>query len=67
MSHLNDVKQTYFEHMKNSFGYALLSFYAGTIFIIHGIFPDILVHDGTYTILLLEENLQTKKNNIKLY
>ena len=65
MSHLEDVKQTYFEHMKSAFSYAVLSFYAGTIFIIHGIFPDILIYDGSYTISLLEEILKNKKMNIK--
>lgn len=58
MNHLEDIQQNYFEHMKNAFYYGFISFYAGCIFIIHGIFPNKFIYTGSKLI----NNLALKLN-----
>jgi hypothetical protein len=62
MSHLEDVKQTYFEHLIDSLKYATISFSAGVIFIIHGLFPDILNYAGSELINNLNILLENKRD-----
>jgi len=62
MSHLEDVKQTYFEHLIDSLKYATISFSAGLIFIIHGVFPNVLNHVGSELINNLNILLENKTN-----
>ena len=63
MDHLQDINKTYLEHLKCTLYYAYLSFQAGTIFIIHGIFPNYLVTTGSNIInelnILLLNNKKT--------
>lgn len=40
--HLNTVKQSYTDHMKDSLFYSLVCLKLGIFFFIHGIYPDIL-------------------------
>lgn len=61
MTHLEDLNQTYFEHLKDAIGYSIKSFTAGFIFLIHGFFPDILVTNGSDTISELNNILIIKK------
>ena len=61
MNHLEEVNMTYFNHLQHAISYSFISFYAGFIFIIHGFFPNILVHNGSTIInrlnILLQPNL----------
>lgn len=57
MSHLIDVKMTYFEHMLGSFGYAAESLLASAIFVFHGIFPNCCVYTGSTLIRNLNDKL----------
>lgn len=66
MGHLDDAKQTYFEHMHNALYYSFTSFYAGIIFAFHGIFPDLLIFNGSDTIAELNQILVEKKKKLKL-
>ena len=50
MSHLIDRNITYFQHLQLTLYYASISFYAGFVFIIHGLYPDILENNGSDTI-----------------
>ena len=61
MSHLADVKMSYFEHLFGALQYAFQSFSAGYIFIFHGLFPDYLIHSGSDLINDLHSKLQEKK------
>lgn len=63
MGHLEDVKMDYLTHMKYSFLFSLESCCAGFIFLIHGIFPNILVTSGSSKI----RNLNKRIENHLLY
>lgn len=62
MSHLEDVKQTYFEHLIDSLKYATISFSAGMIFVIHGFFPNVLSYAGSELINNLNILLENKRD-----
>jgi hypothetical protein len=64
-SHLQELNQSYLEHMKNAFSYSMLSFKSGVVFFIHGCFPNVLVDNGSKWIKKLHEQLTTKPNNRK--
>jgi hypothetical protein len=61
MSHLTDIKMTYFEHMLGSFGYAAESLFASAIFFFHGIFPNYCVYTGSTVISNLHNKLAKKR------
>jgi hypothetical protein len=46
MEHLEDVKMSYFTHMRHAFIYSLKSGIASIIFVIHGIYPDVFTQMG---------------------
>jgi hypothetical protein len=50
MNHLINRNITYFQHIKRRFYYASISFYAGFVFIIHGIYPNLLENKGSNSI-----------------
>jgi hypothetical protein len=52
--HLQDKKITYFQHLQQSIELAKKTLLATIIFIIHGIYPDILVESGSK---ILKDNL----------
>jgi hypothetical protein len=62
MSHLEDVKQTYFEHLIDSLKYATISFSAGMIFVINGFFPNVLSYAGSEIINNLNILLENKND-----
>jgi hypothetical protein len=66
MTHLDDVKQTYFEHMKDAFFYSFTSFTASIIFMIHGIFPELLIFEGSNKIFSLNQILIEKKKKLNI-
>ena len=63
MTHLEDIKQTYSQHLFGALFYSCQSFAAGCIFILHGFFPDYCVNTGSTIIQSLNSNLQEKKTN----
>lgn len=64
--HLEDIKQTYHEHLVDTFKYSLTCFGAGFIFLIHGFIPDIFVFDGSNMIAELHNTLTEKKKKLEL-
>lgn len=64
-NHLEEVKMSYFTHMRHAFSYAFKSGYASIIFIIHGIFPNTFTHLGydlTKEIIQNIENMKHKED-----
>ena len=61
MSHLNDIKMTYFEHLFVALGYSFESFKASSIFIFHGFFPDYCIHTGSTIIHELNDDIKKHK------
>jgi hypothetical protein len=49
--------------MVSAFKYATVSFISGCIFIIHGIYPDLFVEEGSRMIEILNNELSAKKIN----
>jgi hypothetical protein len=60
--HLKYVKQGYFKHLFDAFGYSFISLKASIYFFIHGIFPDLFEFNGSNEI----QNLNTVLTNKKL-
>lgn len=63
MSHLINKNITYFEHLKRTLYYASISFYAGFVFIIHGIYPDTLENHGSNAIKKLNSIIYFNDKN----
>lgn len=59
-AHLEKINQTYIQHFKDTLVYSSLSLYASCIFFIHGLYPDILVNDGSEIIFNLNSMIQKK-------
>lgn len=66
MGHLEDINQTYFEHMTDALSYSITSFYAGIIFALHGVFPNFFVFTGSNTIAKLNGILVEKKKKLNI-
>ena len=64
MGHLDDIKETYVEHLIDTIKFSFMSFSASVIFLIHGIFPDYLVSNGSNMINNLNIMLIEKKKLI---
>jgi hypothetical protein len=62
MSHLEDAKQTYLMHMKDSLLYRLSSLKASFYFFIHGLFPEFYKSNGSKEINNLNEIIKEKYN-----
>lgn len=67
MGHLDDIKETYVEHLIDSLKFSFMSFSASIIFFIHGIFPDYLVLNGSNMINNLNIMLIEKKKILSQY
>jgi hypothetical protein len=61
-THLKFVKQGYYEHLIDAFGYSFTSLKASIYFLIHGLFPDFFEFNGSNEI----QNLNTVLTNKKL-
>ena len=61
--HLSDVNMSYFQHMLGSFSYAKTSFYAGFIFLIHGLLPNHFITTGSTMISSLDTEIKNTKKN----
>lgn len=59
--HLNYVKQEYFEHLVDAFGYSFASLKACVYFFIHGLIPDLFEFNGSNEIQNLNTILTRKK------
>ena len=63
MGHLQDVRETYWEHMKFAFKLSFLLFKAGFAVLIHAVVPSVLVNTASDTIkeintILAERNAE---------
>jgi len=67
MGHLDDIKETYVEHLIDTLKYSFMSFSASVIFFIHGVFPDYLVSNGSNMINNLNTILIEKKKILSQY
>ena len=56
-NHLKDINKTYCEHLGGALFYSSVSIFAGFVFIIHGLFPNILVYNGSSLIKYLNKCL----------
>jgi hypothetical protein len=65
IKHLKNAKQGYFSHLYDTINYSYYSFYAGIIFLIHGLFPCIYTSRGSSIINNLNEIIIEKKNNLE--
>jgi len=57
MDHLISNNQTYFEHLYDSWSFCKKSLKASFYFFIHGLIPSVFTHNGSATIILLNEEL----------
>lgn len=62
--HLEEIRQNYIEHMKDALRYSFMAGKASICFMIHAIYPDILVCDGSETIRSLYQMIEEKKRKI---
>ena len=62
--HLEEIRQNYIEHMKDALRYSFMAGKASICFMIHAIYPDILVCDGSETIRSLYQIIEEKKRKI---
>ena len=67
MGHLDDIKETYVEHLIYTLKYSFMSFSASVIFLVHGVFPDYLVSNGSNMINNLNIMLIEKKKILLQY
>ncbi len=63
--HLQQAKQSYTEHLKDSLHYSFISFKSAFYFLAHGINPNILTTNGSSEIYKLNHELQTKIKNMQ--
>ena len=64
MSHLKFARQTYLQHLRDSFKYGLKSLKASFLFFVHGIFPEYFTHTSDL-IFELNDIIKEKYENIK--
>lgn len=60
-SHLHDVEEGYFQHMYHSFGFASRLLLAGTVLIIHAIFPFLFKDLGSQQVAKVVCKITTGK------
>ncbi len=62
VNHLEEIKMSYFTHMRHAFSYALKSASASIIFIIHGIFPNTFTHLGYHLTKEIVKSIEDTKH-----
>ena len=62
--HLDEIRQSYIEHMKDALTYSFMAGKATICFFIHAIYPDIMICDGSETIRSLYLLIEEKKRRI---
>ena len=60
--HPESVGETYFQHMRTSFGFGAHMLLAGTGCILHGLFPFLCVKTGSNTIIKLHRKMVTHRD-----
>lgn len=60
--HPESVGETYFEHMRNSFGFGTKMLLAGIGCFLHGIFPFLCTTTGSSAIKTLHHNMVTHRD-----
>jgi hypothetical protein len=58
--HLQEVKQSYFEHLQDTLSYCKYTLYATFCFFLHGIYPDIYTKEGSTTLRLILSKIDEK-------
>jgi fructose-bisphosphate aldolase class 1 len=56
--HLQKINQTYFQHLQNAFSYAAQCQKASLYFMVHAIYPDVFVDNGSTMVRCLNDVLQ---------
>lgn len=64
MSHLNEINESYFEHMCTALKYGFKLIFAGLACIIHALIPDAFVTTGSETIKNILEEIHQRKNKM---
>lgn len=62
--HLTQVNQTYLQHFFHAMSYSFTSFKASLYFLVHAIFPDLFVFNGSREIEQLNNILVYQKMNL---
>ena len=62
--HLTQVNQTYLHHFFHATSYSFTSFKASLYFLVHAIFPDLFVFNGSREIEQLNNILVYQKMNL---
>jgi hypothetical protein len=63
--HLRQINQTYFQHFGNALSYAFVCQKASMYFVMHALFPDTAVNDGSTEIKKLHDKLSQTKDKMK--
>lgn len=63
--HPESVGETYFEHMRTSFGFGAKMLVSGMGCFLHGIFPFLCVKTGSETITTLHDRMVTHRDKRK--
>lgn len=65
--HLQQINQTYLQHFGNALSYAFVCQKASLYFVVHALFPDAVVNDGSNQIKKLHEKLLQTKDDKDTY
>lgn len=63
IKHLRDNNQTYFEHLKDAWMYAIYSLACSYVYFIHGALPMILQHNGSRMTTFVYNHILNKDNS----
>lgn len=63
--HPNSVGETYFQHMRTSFGFGAQMMIAGAACLLHGFFPFLCVRKGSETIASLHSRMVLHRDTRK--
>jgi hypothetical protein len=61
--HLQNIHQSYILHFKNAISYSLQCQKASLFFVIHAVYPDVFVKDGSNEIKKLQDRLRNQGHN----
>lgn len=61
-AHLNNVRQGYFQHMKDAFFYSIVCLKMSVLFFVHGLYPDAF-EDTSIELSQLSTLIRSKKRD----
>jgi hypothetical protein len=64
-SHLEEIEESYFQHMGFAFSFSRRMIGAGFCCFIHGIFPDTFKKTGSSCIAILHDEMVVNRHNLK--